>query len=169
VINALRHVAAGNPEAAVFAVSTVQEEIGLRGAMTSAFSIDAHLGIAVDVTHATDCPTLDKKQHGDIKLGQGPVVYRGPNINPVVHAQLKIIATDKQIPIQVAAISKPAGNDANVMQISRGGQATGIVAIPNRYMHSPVEVISLTDLENAAKLIAEFCLSLNSESDFTPV
>lgn len=168
VMNALRLVAEAHPKAAVFAVTTVQEEIGLRGAVTSSFSIDPHLGIAVDVTHATDCPTLDKKQHGDIKLGQGPVVYRGPNVNPVVHSQLKAIATDRQIPIQIGALSKPAGNDANVMQISRGGQATGIVAIPNRYMHSPVEVISLTDLENAAKLIAEFCLNLNAESDFTP-
>lgn len=168
VMSALQRVAQLKPQAAVYAVSTVQEEIGLRGAMTSSFSIDPHLGIAVDVTHATDCPTLDKKQHGDIKLGLGPVVYRGPNVNPIVHDQLKLLSIEKEIPIQVAGISKPAGNDANVMQISRGGQATGIVAIPNRYMHSPVEVISLDDLDNAAQLIAEFCLSLNSESDFTP-
>lgn len=168
VMSALQRIAILKPAAAVYAVSTVQEEIGLRGAMTSSFSIDPHLGIAVDVTHATDCPTLDKKQHGDIKLGKGPVVYRGPNVNPVVHEQLKLLAIEKEIPIQVAGISKPAGNDANVMQISRGGQATGIVAIPNRYMHSPVEVISLDDLDNAAQLIAEFCMTLNSDSDFTP-
>lgn len=168
VMSALERVAKLNPQAAVYAVSTVQEEIGLRGAITSSFSIDPHLGIAVDVTHATDCPTLDKKQHGDIKLGQGPVVYRGPNVNPVVHERLKELAIENQIPIQIGGIAKPAGNDANVMQISRGGQATGIVAIPNRYMHSPVEVVSLDDLENAAELIAEFCLSLNAESDFTP-
>ena len=168
VMSALQRIAILKPAAAVYAVSTVQEEIGLRGAMTSSFSIDPHLGIAVDVTHATDCPTLDKKQHGDIKLGKGPVVYRGPNVNPVVHEQLKLLAIEKEIPIQVAGISKPAGNDANVMQISRGGQATGIVAIPNRYMHSPVEVISLDDLDNAAQLIAEFCMTLNADSDFTP-
>lgn len=168
VMSALQRIAKLNPQAAVYAVSTVQEEIGLRGAITSSFSIDPHLGIAVDVTHATDCPTLDKKQHGDIKLGQGPVVYRGPNVNPIVHDRLRELAIEKEIPIQIGGISKPAGNDANVMQISRGGQATGIVAIPNRYMHSPVEVISLDDLDNAAQLIAEFCLSLNAESDFTP-
>lgn len=168
VMSALQRVAKLNPQAAVYAVSTVQEEIGLRGAITSSFSIDPHLGIAVDVTHATDCPTLDKKQHGDIKLGQGPVVYRGPNVNPIVHDRLRELAIAKEIPIQIGGIAKPAGNDANVMQISRGGQATGIVAIPNRYMHSPVEVISLDDLDNAAQLIAEFCLSLNAESDFTP-
>ena len=168
VMTALQRVAQLKPQAAVYAVSTVQEEIGLRGAMTSSFSIDPHLGIAVDVTHATDCPTLDKKQHGDIKLGLGPVVYRGPNVNPIVHDQLKLLSIEKEIPIQVAGIAKPAGNDANVMQISRGGQATGIVAIPNRYMHSPVEVVSLDDLDNAAQLIAEFCLSLHADSDFTP-
>ena len=168
VMSALQRIAILKPQAAVYAVSTVQEEIGLRGAITSSFSIDPHLGIAVDVTHATDCPTLDKKQHGDIKLGQGPVVFRGPNVNPVVHDRLRAVAADKEIPIQIGGIAKPAGNDANVMQISRGGQATGIVAIPNRYMHSPVEIVSLDDLENAAQLIAEFCVTLNEESDFTP-
>lgn len=168
VMSALQRVAQLNPQAAIFAVSTVQEEIGLRGAITSSFSIDPQLGIAVDVTHATDCPTLDKKQHGDIKLGLGPVVYRGPNVNPVVHDRLREVAIAKEIPIQIGGIARPAGNDANVMQISRGGQATGIVAIPNRYMHSPVEVVSLDDLDGAAQLIAEFCATLNVDSDFTP-
>ncbi len=168
VMNALRLTAAGNPRAAVFAVSTVQEEIGLRGARTSAYSIEPQLGIAVDVTHATDCPTVDKQKYGDIKMGNGPVVYRGPNVNPVMHEQLKAISQEREIPAQIAGISRPAGNDANAMQINQGGMATAIVAIPNRYMHSPVEVISLDDLHNAARLIAEFCLSLTPESDFTP-
>lgn len=168
VLTALHEVAALAPQAAVFAVSTVQEEIGLRGAQTSAFSIDPQLGIAVDVTHATDCPTLDCKQYGEIDLGDGPVLYRGANINPVVHARLVEIATHQQIPYQLGALARGAGNDANVMQIARGGVATGIVAIPNRYMHSPVEVVSLLDLENAARLIARFCAALSPESDFTP-
>jgi len=168
VMNALKLVAAGNPDAAVFAVSTVQEEIGLRGAKTSAFALEPQLGIAVDVTHATDCPTVDKQKYGQVKMSEGPVVYRGPNVNPVMHKQLKSIAAEKEIPAQIAGISRPAGNDANAMQINQAGMATAIVAIPNRYMHSPVEVISLSDLENAARLIAEFCLSLTPESDFTP-
>lgn len=168
VMNALKQVAEQRPQAAVFAVSTVQEEIGLRGATTSTFSIDPQLGIAVDVTHATDCPTMDVKQHGEVNLGAGPVLYRGPNINPVMWKQLVEIAKEKSIPHQISGLSKPAGNDANAMQIVRGGLATGIVAIPNRYMHSPVELVSLSDLENAAKLIAEFCLTLNASSDFTP-
>jgi endoglucanase len=168
VMQALQQVAAEQPEAAVYAVSTVQEEIGLRGAMTSAFSVAPQLGIAVDVTHATDCPTLDKKQYGEVTIGAGPVLDRGPNINPVMHARLLEIARQHEIPVQVRANSRAAGNDANAMQISRGGMATAIVAIPNRYMHSPVEVISLSDLQHAAKLIALFCLSLRSDSDFTP-
>ena len=167
-MNALRLIAEKRPKAAVFAVSTVQEEIGLRGATTSAYSIDPQLGIAVDVTHATDCPTMEVKQHGEVSLGAGPVLYRGPNINPVMWKQLVELAGQQAIPVQISGLSKPAGNDANAMQLVRGGLATGIVAIPNRYMHSPVELISLNDLENAARLIAEFCLSLTPDSDFTP-
>lgn len=168
VMSALELVAERQPPSAVFAVSTVQEEIGLRGAQTSAFSIDAQVGIAVDVTHATDCPTLDVKQYGDIDLGAGPVLYRGPNVNPAVHARLVQLAEKAEIPFQIGGMSRAASNDANVMQITRGGLATGIVAIPNRYMHSPVEVVSLPDLENAARLIAEFCLSVTKDTDFTP-
>jgi len=168
VMTALRLVAEMAPQAAVFAVSTVQEEIGLRGAQTSAFSIDPQLGIAVDVTHATDCPTLDCKQYGEIGLGSGPVLYRGANVNPMVHSRLVDLARHHEIPFQPGALARGAGNDANVLQIARGGVATGIVAIPNRYMHSPVEVISLSDLENAALLIAQFCAAVTPESDFTP-
>lgn len=168
VMSALQRVAAQHPQAAVFAVSTVQEEIGLRGATTSTFSVDPQIGIAVDVTHATDCPTLDCKQHGEVNLGDGPVLYRGPNINPVLWRQLVDLARAGSIPIQINGLSKPAGNDANAMQIVRGGLATGIVAIPNRYMHSPVELISLADLDAAARLIADFCLAVQSNSDFTP-
>ncbi len=168
VMNALKQVSEGNPHAAVFAVSSVQEEIGLRGAKTSAFTIDPQLGIVVDVTHATDCPTIDVKQHGQIKVGSGPVLYRGPNVNPVVYQQLLELSKHNEIPVQPNALSKPASNDANALQVSRGGVATGLVTIPNRYMHSPVEVISLADLENAAALIAHFCLSVNEDSDFTP-
>lgn len=168
VMNALQRVAAGKPQAAVFAVSTVQEEIGLRGARTSAYTLDPQLGIAVDVTHATDCPGIDKNEHGAVSIGSGPVVFRGPNINPAVHSQLRSLSEEHNIPIQVNGISKPASNDGNALQISRGGLATGIIGIPNRYMHSPVEVVSLSDLENAAELIGRFCLSLKRESDFTP-
>ncbi|MFO1019628.1 MAG: M42 family metallopeptidase [Planctomycetales bacterium] len=168
VMRALQLTASMHPQASVSAVSTVQEEIGLRGAITSAFTIEPQIGIAVDVTHATDCPTLDKKQHGDVKLGKGPVIYRGPNVNHAVHEKLVELAKGHNLPYQISGLAKPAGNDANVMQISRGGMATGIVAIPNRYMHSPVEVISLDDLEAAAQLISRFCSTLEAQANFTP-
>lgn len=168
VMSALKQVAELAPEAAVFAVSTVQEEIGLRGAQTAAYALDAKLGIAVDVTHATDCPTLDMKQYGEVTLGNGPMLYRGPNINPVVHRSLVELAQQHEIPVQTGGLSRAASNDANVMQISRGGLATAIVAIPNRYMHSPVEIVSLSDLVHAATLIARFCAGVTEESDFTP-
>jgi tetrahedral aminopeptidase len=168
VMQALKRARAQNPQASVFGVSTVQEEIGLRGAQTSAFTVAPQIAIAVDVTHATDCPTIDENQFGRVKLGKGPVLYRGPNVNPVVFERLMELAKRHDIPVQPNGISVPASNDANVLQISRGGTATGIVAIPNRYMHSPVEMVSLIDLEHAANLIAHFCASVTPSSDFTP-
>jgi len=166
VVEALRRAADRGVNCGLFAVSTVQEEIGLRGAKTSAYSIDPHLGIAVDVTHATDCPTIDKRQRGDISLGNGPVIVRGPNINPKVCDELLSISGKKDIPYQLAALGRAAPNDSNSLQVTRGGVATGLVAIPNRYMHSAVETVSLDDLDNAAELLAEFCCQLQSADEF---
>ncbi len=168
VMTAAERVARGNPKAAVFAVSTVQEEIGLRGVQTSAFQIDPQLGIVVDVTHATDCPTIDENQYGRIKVGKGPVLYRGPNVNPVVLERLVAQAASAEIPVQINGLATAASNDAAQLQLTRGGVATGLVCIPNRYMHSPVEVVSLNDLDRAAELISQFCLSVDATSDFTP-
>ncbi|MCX7409079.1 MAG: M42 family metallopeptidase [Planctomycetales bacterium] len=168
VMTAAERVARGNPKAAVFAVSTVQEEIGLRGVQTSAFQIDPQLGIVVDVTHATDCPTIDENQYGRIKVGKGPVLYRGPNVNPVVLERLVAQAASAEIPVQINGLATAASNDAAQLQLTRGGVATGLVCIPNRYMHSPVEVVSLNDLDQAAELISQFCLSVDATSDFTP-
>jgi tetrahedral aminopeptidase len=168
VIEALRRAAKRELKCGVYAVSTVAEEIGLRGAQTSAFGVDPQVGIAVDVTHATDCPTIDKRQQGDVALGSGPVIPRGPNMNPVVVERLLKICKDKEIPHQLTASGKAQSNDSNAIQISRAGVATGLVAIPNRYMHSAVEMISLDDIDRAADLLAEFVLSLNGDEDFTP-
>ena len=168
VMSALKLISERTPHAEVTAVSSVQEEVGLRGARTSAFEIDPQLAIAVDVTHATDCPSIDQGEHGDIRLGRGPVLVRGPNANPVMFQQICELAEQHEIPLQINALSKPASNDGNAIQVSRAGVATAIVAIPNRYMHSPVEVIALEDLEHAARIIAEFCLAVDGQSDFTP-
>ena len=161
-------LSATKPQAAVFCVSTVQEEIGLRGATTSAYGIHPAIGIAVDVTHATDTPGNDKKQLGDTKLGNGPVVFRGPNINPHVHERLRKTAEAKEIGIQIRGVPKATGTDANAIQLTRDGVATGLVGIPNRYMHSPVEVVSLEDLDRAAELLAECCLSVTATCDWIP-
>ena len=155
--------------AAVFAVSTVQEEIGLRGAKTSAFGVDPHVGIAVDVTHSSDYPGSDKKKSGDIKLGNGPVLYVGANINPVLGKLLIDTAKAKEIPYQFNVVTGGTGTDANAIQLTRAGVATGLVSVPNRYMHTPLEVISLVDLENAAKLLAETICQITPDTDFTPL
>jgi endoglucanase len=168
VIEAARRCRTSSLRAAVHAVSTVQEEIGLRGAVTSAYGINPQVAIAVDVTHASDCPTIDKKQLGEIALGKGPVVFRGPNMNPHVTERLFRAAKRRKLPVQPAAVARATPNDANVLQISRQGVATGLVSLPTRYMHSAVETVSLDDLDTAADLLAEFLSSLSGDEDFTP-
>ncbi len=167
-IEALRRTSLKKLNCALIAVSTVQEEIGLRGATTSTYGINPHVGIAIDVTHATDCPTIDKKQEGDVALGRGPVIYRGPNMNPVVVQKLLETAIAGGVPHQVAASGRAPPTAAHTVQISRGGGATGVLSIANRYMHSPVEMISLNDIDHAADLLAGFALRLMGTESFTP-
>jgi putative aminopeptidase FrvX len=168
VLEALRRADKQKLRCAVYAVSTVQEEVGLRGATTSAFGIDPQIGVAVDVTHATDCPTLEKKEEGDIRLGRGPVIYRGPNFNPKVVRQLIQAAEEHKIPYQMGASGRPPGTDAAAIQLSRAGVATGLLSIPNRYMHSPVEMISLDDIDRAADLLARFVEGISPDFDYRP-
>ena len=168
VVEGLRRAAKLGLKSAVYSASTVQEEIGLRGAQTAAYSIHPQIGIAVDVTHATDSPESDRKQQGTVKIGAGPVIVRGPNMNPGVCDRLEQLAQEHHLPIQRVALGRAASNDSNVMQISRGGMATAVVAIPNRYMHSAVEVVSLVDLDHAAELIARFCASVSDHREFIP-
>jgi len=167
-VEAMRRAKEIGLDVSLYAVATVQEEIGLRGARTSAFGIDPQVGIAVDVTHATDCPTIDKNQEGDVRLGGGPVVYRGPNMNPVVVDRLREAAAYADIPCQLAAIGRGTGTDANAIQLNRASVATGLVSVPNRYMHSAVEMVSLDDLDMCADLLATFATKLAADTDFTP-
>ena len=168
VMEALRLLRGRALHASVYCVSTVQEEIGLRGAVTSAYGIHPTIGIAVDVCHATDTPGNDKKQIGDTRLGGGPAIFRGPNINPRVFERLEETARVHEIDVQVRGAPRATGTDANVIQLSREGVATGLIGIPNRYMHSPVEVVCLDDLDRAARLLAEFCAAVTSQMDWTP-
>jgi endoglucanase len=169
VLEAFRRAAAAGPlPCALFVASTVQEEIGLRGAQTSAHGVDPHVAIAVDVTHATDCPTIDKKAEGDVGLGKGPVVYRGPNMNPHVVDRLLAAAKAREIPVQLGASGRATPTDANVLQTTRSGVAAGLVSIPNRYMHSAVETIALDDADRAADLLAAFVRGLEGPIDWAP-
>jgi len=168
VMEALRLLHGKPLQAAVYCVSTVQEEVGLRGATTSTYGIHPTVGIAVDVCHATDTPGNDKKQLGDTKLGGGPVLFRGPNINPRVLEGLQQAAQAQDIPVQVRGTPRATGTDANAIQLARDGVAAGLVGIPNRYMHSPVEVVSLADLDGAARLLAAFCEGVTPDTDWTP-
>jgi putative aminopeptidase FrvX len=168
IMNALKRVASANPAARVVAVSAVQEEIGLRGATTSSYNVNPDIAIAVDVTHATDCPGIDQNEFGRIEIGKGPVIVRGPNANPRVFDLLIGQAAKHAIPVQINALGYPASNDGAAIQVSRGGCATGFVTIPNRYMHSPVELVAESDLDHAAGLIAAFCLAIDSQTSFIP-
>ncbi len=168
VFEAMRRAAAKGASCKLVVASTVQEEIGLRGARTAAHRIDPDVAIAVDVTHATDCPGIDKRQRGVINLGGGPVILRGPNVNPRVGARLEEVAKKGDLPFQVAALGQAAPNDANALQITRSGVATGLVQLPNRYMHSAVETIALSDLDVAAELLAGFACTLSTADSFIP-
>jgi endoglucanase len=168
VTEALRRVHDKTLTASIFAASTVAEEIGLRGATTAAYGIHPSVGIAVDVCHATDTPSADQKQVGSVKCGAGPVLFRGPNINPRVFDLLESVAKANDIPVQVRGAPRATGTDGNVMQVSREGVAVGIVGLPNRYMHSPVEVVHLDDLDRAAELLAQFCLTVTADMDWVP-
>ena len=164
----VRELAKRKFAAGIFAVSTVQEEVGLRGARTSAYAVKPDIGIAIDVEFSSDYPDIDKKRVGDISLGKGPVLYRGANINPVLGELLIKTAREKRIPHQLSGSPRATGTDANVMQLTRTGVATALVGLPNRYMHTPVEIVSLRDMENAVKLLVSFILKLKKDINLIP-
>ena len=127
------------------------------------------MGIAVEVGHAADYPGVEKKKVGDAKVGDGPLVGRGPNINEAVFAGLERVAKAKKIPYQVQAEPRATGTDANPMQLNRSGVATALVSVPNRYMHSPNEIVSLKDVDHAIDLLTEYVLSLRPTDTFVPM
>jgi endoglucanase len=170
VLEAARRLAAGSPKAEIHAVATVQEEIGLRGARTAAFGVDPQFAIAVDVTFATDHPSMGDsvRQEGQVKLGGGAVVTRGPNIHPRLFDLVVETARQRKIKHQVIAAARPTGTDANVIQINRAGVATALVSLPNRYMHSPCELIDERDLEACIELVAETARRIGPDTDWRP-
>ncbi len=149
-------------------VSTVQEEVGLRGGATSAYGVQPDIGIAVEVGFASDYPGADHKDLGEVSLGKGPVIARGPNINPVLFDLLKKTAEEENIPCQIMGIPRATGTDANVMQLVHGGVATALISIPLRYMHTPVEVLDWADLEGGIKLLSALCSRITKDHSFVP-
>ena len=168
VVETLRALKKRKIKVAVYAVSTVQEELGLRGAFTSAYTVKPDVGIAVDVGFSSDFPGGEPRRTGEIALGKGPILHVGANINPVLGRLLVDTAKRKRIPWQMQAEPRATGTDANAIQVTRGGCATALVSVPNRYMHSPIEVISLKDLDNTVQLLAETICSMSKTMDFRP-
>jgi len=170
VLEAARLLSEMNPKAEIHAVATAQEEIGLRGATTAAYGVDPLVGIAVDVTFATDHPNTGEatKLEGKIEVGGGPVVTRGPNVNPKLFDLMCKAAKEAKIPLQITAEPRGTGTDANAIQLNRSGVAAGLVGIPNRYMHSPCEICSLKDIENTARLLAETVARITPRTKFIP-
>ncbi len=169
ILEALRRYAAHPGYARVVAAATAQEEIGYSGggARVAAHSQKATMAIAVDVTFATDHPGMKKEEIGEHNIGGGPVLTRGSVVSPVVYRLLSGTADRLNIPYSIHAAGRLTSTDADAMQLARSGVATGLVSVPNRYMHSPNEMVSLEDLDHAAALIAETCRAVTGTTDFT--
>jgi putative aminopeptidase FrvX len=159
---------AGGAKGDLIAAATVQEEVGLRGGTTSAYGVDPVIGIALEVGHATDYPDVDKRNHGEADCGKGPILARGANINPVVFDLLVKAAKKAKVAFQIGAEPRGTGTDANAIQLARGGKAAGLVSVPLRYMHTPTEVLALSDIEDSVRLLTRFVLDLKPGMDFTP-
>ncbi len=152
--------------AEVCAVSNIMEEVGLLGARQIAYSLNPGVALVVDVTHATDYPTVSKPQHGDIKIGGGPALTHGGCNHPGVVAQLEAVAKKENIKLQHEAMSSSSGTDTDVIFWTRGGIPSALISLPNRYMHSPVELVSLKDLLRIPQLMAAFCRSIKKGQEF---
>ena len=160
VLEAVRRLAKGKLAARVTAAATTQEEIGTRGAMTAANSENPDFAIAVDVGHATDSPDCDPRKYGSFQQGAGPIVCRGPNINPLVFERIIDCAEKAKIPYQIEADPRPTGTDARAIQVAQAGIATGLLSIPLRYMHTPSEMVDLEDIEHTVQLLVAVARSL---------
>jgi putative aminopeptidase FrvX len=157
---------AGGAPGDVYGVGVAQEEITFAGARTTAFSLRPDVAIAVDVTFATDAPGLDEKELGRHRFGSGPVIGRGSTLDPAVFELLHDTAEKEGIPFTVAASARATGTDADAIHLAAAGIPTGVVSIPLRYMHSPVEMVELEDVHHTARLLAAFAQALAPDTDF---
>ncbi len=163
---ALRIAAAGKLHCAVHACSSIQEEIGLHGARMNAFNIKPDVALALEVTHATDSPGIDAKRFGEVKLGGGPTVSIGRENHPVLVRRLRDVARKARIPLQIEAFSLVGGTDAMAYWISNGGVPSAVIGVPDRYMHSTIEMVDLRDLDRTARLVGGFCRDLRAGEKF---
>jgi len=170
VLEALRILSQDRPAAAVTAVATTREEIAATGggARSSASRLEPDVAIVVDVTHATDYPGLDKRKHGDYRLDGGPAISRGASVSEIVFELLVSAAEAQQIPYRIEAASRDTHTDAEAIFNAHRGVATGLVSVPNRYMHSPNEMVALADLDRTARLLAGFVRQLGPQTSFVP-
>ncbi len=168
VLEALRLLAAERPRATVSAVATSREEISATGggARPLATRLNPTVAVVVDVTHATDCPGMDKRKHGEYALGGGPVLSRGAAVNETVFEMLVEAAEAEQIPYSLEAAGRDTRTDAESIFNAGTGIATALVSVPNRYMHSPNEMVALEDLERTARLLAAFTRKVEDGTDF---
>lgn len=153
----------------LYAVATVQEEVGSRGATAGSFEVAPLTGLAIDMEHALDYPDAEPRKFGRMALGKGPSISKGPNTNPVVLELLLKCAEREGIPVQLQAASKPTPTDAKQMQVVGHGMAAGLVGVPLRYMHTPAEVVDLADVENCIRLVVAYCQAVGPETDFRPL
>jgi len=169
VLEALRRYAQNPGPARVVAAATTQEEIAWHGggALVCTNCINPQMALVIDVTFATDHPNIEKKEIGEAKIGGGPVLARGSIISPVAFELVRSTAEAHKIPFTVHAAGRDTSTDADAIHIAREGIATALVSIPNRYMHSPNEMVALEDLDRAAELIAEVCRRVTNDTDFT--
>jgi endoglucanase len=159
---------AGGAPGDVVAAAVVQEETGpLSGSTTTAFGLEPDIAIVVDVTHATDVPGTDEREHGTHKLGSGPVIGRGTTLHPALFERLFETAEREGIAVTVEASGRYSYTDADAFHLSRAGIPTALIQLPLRYMHSPVEMVQLTDVQDAVRLIAAFCQGLEPGFDLT--
>ena len=170
VLEALRLLAGDRPRASVTAVATTREEIAATGggARSSANRLEPDVAIVIDVTHATDYPGIEKRKHGDYRLGGGPALSRGASVSELVFELLAETAEAEQIPYSIEAASRDTHTDAEAIFNAHRGVATALVSIPNRYMHSPNEMVALEDLDRTARLLAAFARKLSTETSFVP-
>lgn len=172
VLEAVRRLAGDGrpPHASVTAVATTREEIAATGggARSSAVALEPDVAIVVDVTHATDYPGIDKRKYGDYRLGGGPVLSRGASVSDLVFELLAQTAEAEGIPYAIEAASRDTHTDAEGIFNAHRGIATALVSVPNRYMHSPNEMIALEDLDRTAQLLAAFARRLEPATDFVP-